>query len=85
MHTGPTYNPRGCAYRLRDIPDWRTLQEVVLSIPEEWKAGCSATTGRQPASGCRVVGQGLVDAIEQGAYLLAGGVGVLIQALLLVQ
>ncbi|GLK87606.1 hypothetical protein GCM10017655_06680 [Pseudomonas turukhanskensis] len=30
----PTCNPRVCAYRLRDITNWRTLQGAAASIPE---------------------------------------------------
>src|SRR5690606_3257709 len=30
----PTCNPRGCAYRLRDMTNWRTLQGAGASIPE---------------------------------------------------
>lgn len=29
----PTCNPRGCAYRLRDMTDWQALQGAVASIP----------------------------------------------------
>ena len=28
----PTCNPRGCAYRLRDMTDWQALQGAVASI-----------------------------------------------------
>src|SRR5690606_30766372 len=49
----PTCNPRGCAYRLRDIPDWRTPQEVAPSIPQ-WRtsgAACDEQAGMRVLRG----------------------------------
>src|SRR3990167_8000911 len=38
----PTCNPRVCAYRLRDITNWRTPQGVAASIPETPGAGSAS-------------------------------------------
>ncbi len=78
MHTGPTCNPRGCAYRLRDITDWQTHQGAGASIPQ-------STAVQSDAEAILIGGQGTVDTAEQIAHALAGVVGFLIQALLLVQ
>src|SRR5690606_37687725 len=70
----PACNPRGCAYRLRDITDWRALQGV-------------APVYASSADFCiRIVGQCLIDPFEQVAHLLAGGAaGLHVRAFLVVQ
>ena len=78
MHTGPTGNPRGCAYRLRDITDWQTHQGAVASIPQ---------SPRLPSGfvAVRIGGQGMLDPLEQIAHLMPLGGSFAGQLLLLVQ
>jgi hypothetical protein len=72
-----TCNLRGCANRLRDITNWRTLQGAVGSIPE--------TVSRQSVSlFIGILSQGTVDPIEQVAHLFAAGTDLLIKVLLFV-
>ncbi len=71
-----TCNLRVCAYRLRDITNWRTLQGAVASIPE--------TAGESAAVFIRVAVEGVIDSAEQAAYLFAVGAGLLVEVLLFV-
>lgn len=72
-----TCNPRGCANRLRDMTNWRTLQGAVASIPE--------TVGAQLAALLiAVLGQGAIDTIEQVTHLFAVGAGLFVKVLLFV-
>ena len=72
-----TCNLRGCANRLRDITNWRTLQGAVASIPE--------SVGTQSAALLiGIASQSAVDPIYQATHLIAVGAGLLIKVLLFV-
>jgi hypothetical protein len=70
-------NLRVCAYRLRDITNWRTLQGAASSIPQSAGAQSAALLIGIP-------GQGTIDPIKQAAQLIAAGTGLLIKVLLFV-
>lgn len=72
-----TCNLRGCANRLRDITNWRTLQGAAASIPESVGAQSAALLIGIPS-------QSAVDPIEQATHLIAVGPGLLIKVLLFV-
>ena len=73
-----TCNPQGSANRLRDIANWRTHQGGEASIPKYVRLPSALLV-------IRMGGQGLVDAAEQVTHAISGFVGLLIEALLLVQ
>lgn len=65
MHTNPTCNPRGCAYRLRDMTDWQALQGV---MPVYRKALRISALGR-----FRIGSEHQIHALEQIADLFTRG------------
>jgi hypothetical protein len=77
MHTGHTRNLRGFAYRERDVTNWRAHQGAARSITEStWQESTLRLV--------LISGQCIIDAIEQGAHLIAGTVSLAIHAVLFV-